>query len=55
MVERVAKVISEGNHTEEDILLMLYDLGKAMNDLADYYISRWGTREDIEDRDITFQ
>tara|TARA_R110000803_G_scaffold9303_3_gene29485 strand:- start:1951 stop:2172 length:222 start_codon:yes stop_codon:yes gene_type:complete len=43
------------NHDEADILLMLHDLGEAMDDLVDYHISRWGTREDREDRDITFQ
>lgn len=43
------------NHTEADILLMLYDLGEAMDDLVDYHISRWGTREDLEDRGVTFQ
>lgn len=43
------------DHDEEDILLMLHDLSEAMDDLVDYHISRWGTREDLEDRDVTFQ
>ena len=43
------------DHDEADILLMLYDLGEVMDDLADYHISRWGTQEDLEDRDVTFQ
>ena len=38
------------DHDEADILLMLYDLGEAMDNLADYHISRWGTREDLEDQ-----
>ena len=43
------------DHDEEDILLMLHDLSEAMDDLVDYHISRWGTRGDLEDRDVTFQ